>query len=190
MNLFTIESVTGYTMDAGPTGTGTTANPAPRRTAINTIGLAAFQPESGTAPTPLSAGDWNIINDVVQGSLSDLTARIRSQEPRTNWKAGRTKTRAFPLFSYRVFYHLDGDDYDPIVVGLTFTERGAEIRIAGDISGDESGFVYFDEGCTVDSPSEPLAVQHAARIIADRLAARDSIIIEAIRNRHPRAVAR
>ena len=113
----------------------------------------------------------------VQDSLSILTARLLAQEPGLIWKAGRTSSRAFPLFSYRVFYHLDGDDYDPIVVGLTFTVRGAEVRVVGDISGDESGFVYYDEGCTIDAPAEPLAVQRrgSSRRGSSRVSRRDCL---------------
>jgi hypothetical protein len=41
-----------------------------------------------------------------------------------------------------------------------------------------------------DPPPAPLAVREAARAVADRLAAKDAIVLDAIRNRNPRAVAR
>jgi hypothetical protein len=190
MNRFIIEYVTGFSMVDGPTVAAPPSSATSVRTAIDAMGLAAFQPGSDTDATPFSDPDWDVLDRTVQDSLSILTARLLAQEPGLIWKAGRTTTRAFPLFSYRVFYHLDGDDYDPIVVGLTFTVRGAEVRVVGDISGEESGFVYYDEGCTIDAPAEPLAVHDAARVVAGRLASQDSIVSNAIRNRHPRAVAR
>jgi len=92
--------------------------------------------------------------------------------------------------SYRVFLHLDGDDHDPIVVGISLTPRGDRVQIMGDISGDESGYVYFDEGCAVETTCEPQAIRACARAIAERLGAQESTIIEAIRNRHPRGVVK
>ena len=121
------------------------------------------------------------------GCPDAVDRHILAEEPATVWKAGRTATRAFPLFSYRVFHHLHDIDDDPVVVGLTFTVRDASVRVAGDISGDESGFIYFDEGCTVEVPHESRAVKEAARLVADRLASRESVVLEAIRHRPPRA---
>jgi hypothetical protein len=132
--------------------------------------------------------NWDAVDRVVQDVLSTLTDRKLDREPQAVWKAGRTSARAFPLFSHRVFDHLDGDDYDPIVVGLTFTLGDGMVRVSGDISGDESGFVYFDEGCVIDSPQELCAVEDAARRVAERLAAQYGIVLEAIKNRHPCAI--
>jgi hypothetical protein len=171
------ESITGLPTSDGPKG-------------ADVPGPAAFQPGSGPTATPFSAHDWDALDQIVQGALAALSERVLAREPNSVWKSGRTATRAFPLFTYRVFYHLDGDDYDPIVVGVTFTVRDPEVRVAGDISGDESGFVYYDEGCTIDAPAEPLAVREAARAVANRLASQDAIVADAIRNRHPRAMAR
>ncbi len=185
-----IEYVTGLSMVAGPNGAGCPPREPPVHTAIDAMGLAAFHPGSESDTTELTADDWDDIDRLVQDSLSSLTTRILSQEPTTTWKAGRTATRAFPLFSYRVFYHLDGNDYDPIVVGVTFTLRDREVRVAGDISGDETGFVYYDEGCTFDVPAGPFAVRDAGRFAAERLACQHDIVLRAIRNRHPRARAR
>jgi hypothetical protein len=89
-----------------------------------------------------------------------------------------------------VFPHLDGDDYDAIVVGITLSRAEDRIQVAGDISGDESGFVYFDDACMIETTQEPQDVMAGARRIAERLAAQESTIIEAIRKRHPRAVSK
>jgi hypothetical protein len=189
MNLV-IEYVTGLSMVAGHRGAAPPSSPVPVHMAIDAKGLASFRPGSGADTSLLSADDWDVMDREVQDRLSGLTADVLRQEPRAIWKAGRTAARAFPLFTYRVFYHLDGNDYDPIVVGVTFTVPGPVVWVTGDISGDETGVVYFDEGCTLEVPAEPLAVQEAARTVADRLASRESIVLDAIRNRHPRAVPR
>lgn len=180
------ESSTGSPMVEGPRNEDSPAS-APAGMGMGSVPSGSGPGPKGGGPTAL---DWDLLDRRVQDALAPLTARILAQEPGAIWKAGRTATRAFPLFSHRVFYHLDGDDYDPVVVGLTFTALGSIVRVAGDISGDESGFVYYDEGCTIEVPAEPLAVIDAARVVADRLASRDSVVLDAIRSRHPRAVAR
>jgi len=148
-----------------------------------TTGSRSRQPAS-------PAVDWNHIHDVIQEVFEALAARVLAQEPRASSKAGRSSTRTFALLSYRVFLHLDGDDHDPIVVGISLTPRGDRVQIMGDISGDESGYVYFDEGCAVETTCEPQAIRECACAIAERLAAQESTIIEAIRNRHPCAVVK
>ncbi len=180
------ESITGSSVATGPKGVDSPSLAAP----VDASKPAVCRPGTDTETAEISARDWDMLDRMVQESLSKLTARLLAQAPGLVWKAGRTASRAFSLFSYRVFYHLDGDDYDPVVVGMTFSVRDAKVRVSGDISGDESGFVYFDEGCTLDSRPEPLAVRDAGRTVADRLASQHSIVIDAIRNRHPRAVPR
>jgi hypothetical protein len=137
-----------------------------------------------------SAVEWDQIHDAIQEVFETLAARILTQEPRASSKAGRNSTRTFALFSYRVFPHLDGDDHDPVVVGISLNPRGDRVQIMGDISGDESGYVYFDQGCAIETNCEPQAIIEGARATAERLAAQESAIIEAIRNRHPCAVVK
>lgn len=180
---YLVEYVTGLTMLAGPPGSGLLATPSPIHAAIDSKGLAAFRPSSDIEAETISAGDWEAIESEVQGPLSKLTARVLEQEPGAIWKSGRTAARAFALFTYRVFNRLDGEDEDPVVVGVTFSIRGAKVRIAGDISGDESGSIYYDEGCLLDVPAEPASVKRAARAVADRLASQDAILIESLRSR-------
>lgn len=130
------------------------------------------------------AVDWNQIHTAIQEVFERMAARILAQEPRASSKAGRSSTRTVALFSYRVFPHLDGDDYDPVVVGISLTARGDRVELMGDISGDESGYVYFDEGCAALTTCEPQAIRECARGIAERLAAQESTIIAAICDRH------
>ncbi len=181
------ESINGSSMASGAKGIDAPATAPPVGVAT---GPADSRPGSVGDPGPRHASDWDALDRIVQDRLSDLTARVVAQEPATLWKAGRTANRASPLLSYRVYYHLDGDDYDPIIVGLTFKVGEAGVRVDGDISGDESGYIYFDEDCSIDVPDGPLALREAARAVAERLASRDSIVLEAIRNRHPHAVPR
>lgn len=187
---YLIEYVTGFSMLAGPMGNESPPCAPPVHTAIDAKGLAAFQPASDGDAALSLATDWDALDREVQDTLSRLTARVLAQQPEATWKAGRTTARAFALFTYRVFYRLDGNDDDPVVVGVTFAVCDAKVRVAGDVSGDESGFVYYDEDCTLEVPAEPLAVRQAARVVADRLASQDAILLDAIRNRHPRASAR
>src|SRR4051812_24720013 len=88
--------------------------------------------------------DWDRFHEAIQRSLGRLRDLTRAEEPASWSKPGRTATTAFPLFSYLVFRHLDGGDFDPVVVGVTVKTRPESIEITGDISGEESGYVYFD----------------------------------------------
>jgi hypothetical protein len=105
----------------------------------------------------------------------------RSQQ--TVWKSGRTSARAFPLLSYRVFYRSDGDKSDPVIAGVTVTLEGPVARVSGDISGDETGRIYFDEGCELEVPSHQEAILEAVSLVADRIAAQSKIVLGAISNR-------
>lgn len=132
--------------------------------------------------------DWSEVNAVVQSELARLTQEVLDTRSEARWESGRSSSRAFALFSYRVFFHLDGNDYDPIVVGITFSKRPRAIHIEGDISGDESGYVYFDDDCSIDVEPRAEAVIKAAIQIAINLAAQVEIVLHAIAERHPRAI--
>lgn len=83
--------------------------------------------------------DWDSIHRAVQEILGTLTSWVLSRAPATAWKSGRSSARAFPLISYRVFYRLDGNDYDPVIVGVTVSLEGSIARVSGDISGTSLG---------------------------------------------------
>jgi len=190
MNWDEVECVEGLTMD------NEVPDASPDRLVDQSVGCPQGIGERGpTAGSQSSqptnpAVDWNHIHDAIQEVFETLAARILAQEPRALSEAGRSSTRTFALLSYRVFLHLDGDDHDPIVVGISLSPRGDRVQITGDISGDESGYVYFDDGCAVETACDPPAIRECARGIAERLAAQESAIIEAIRNRHPCAVVK
>ncbi|MGO8903455.1 MAG: hypothetical protein ACLQU5_34715 [Isosphaeraceae bacterium] len=127
--------------------------------------------------------DWDSIHRAVQEILGTLASWVLSRAPATAWKSGRSSARAFPLFSYRVFYRLDGNDYDPVIVGVTVSLEGSIARVSGDISGDESGRVYFDEGCSLEVPSHQEAVFDAACYVAYLLVVPGQIVLDAISDR-------
>ncbi|QEH38310.1 hypothetical protein OJF2_69110 [Aquisphaera giovannonii] len=161
------------------------------RTIASTAGESTLH---GTVPggpgtDPLS-WDWDRLHDLVQQRLGRLRQGVLAEEPAARCEVGRTSTPGFPLFSCLAFYHLDGGDFDPIVAGLTIFRPAGDVRVEGELSGDESGHVYFDDGCTLRVAAEPGAVERAVVAIADRLADQSRIVIDAIRRRIPQAVER
>jgi hypothetical protein len=188
MSHIQVEPVADYTM-AGP-------DPAHRSSATWRPIVAAHLHGISWFPSRTSAivgerqWDWDRVHEAIQRSLGRLVDSVRSEEPASRWKCGRTATKAFPLFSYLVFYHLDGGDFDPVVVGITLKPGSELIRITGDISGDESGHVYFDEGCEIEVPLSLEASLRGAVEVADRLAAQRHVVLEALRERIPQAIER
>ena len=127
--------------------------------------------------------DWDSIHRVVQEILETLTGWVLARAHATGWKSGRSSARAFPLFSYRVFCRLDGNDYDSIMVGVTVSLEGSIARVSGDISGDESGRVYCDEGCNLEVSSHKDASFDAACLVAYLLVVPGQIVLDAISDR-------
>src|SRR4051812_12150714 len=92
--------------------------------------------------------DWDRIHDLIQTVLGRLAGEIAGDIPQLATRSGRMAGGPTLLFSYMLFYNLDGDDFDPVVVGITFSRQGVGVRMSGDISGDETGIDYFhDESC-------------------------------------------
>ena len=56
-------------------------------------------------------------------------------------------------------------------------------RVSGDISGEESGRIYFDEGCDLEVPCRQEAILKAVSLVTDRFAAQSQIVLDAINNR-------
>lgn len=150
-----------------------------------TAWLSLLEEPEGTTHT----FDWDSIHRAVQEILRTLTNWVLSRAPATLWKSGRSSARAFPLFSYLVFYRLDGNDYDPVIVGVTVSLEGSIARVSGDISGDESGLVYFDEGCSLEVPSHQEAIFDAACYVAYLLVAPGQIVLDALSDRDFQVVA-
>jgi hypothetical protein len=68
-------------------------------------------------------------------------------------------------------------------VGVTISLEGSVARVSGDISGDESGHVYFDEGCNIEVPAHQEEIFDAACSIAYRLVIPGQIVLDAISDR-------
>jgi hypothetical protein len=131
--------------------------------------------------------DWDRVDQVAQAAFSGLTQRVLASQPGLEWKAKSYQSKFIKLATYRIFNRADRDDFDPIYVGITLHEVGSGIRISGDISGDETGHVYFDRGCDRIVEIRGSAVLDAVREIAGRLAMQDRIVAEAVRTRHSEA---
>lgn len=127
--------------------------------------------------------DWDSIHVGIQEGLERLTQLVLAKSPQAAWKSGRNAARALPLLSYRVFYRSDGDDYDPVIASVAITLEGPVARVSGDISGDETGRIYFDEGCELEVPPHQEAILASATLVASRLAAQPQIVLDAMNNR-------
>ena len=73
-----------------------------------------------------------------------------TEGPAISSRGGRTSTQRFPLFSYRTFQTAAEPEADAVVVGVDFQEQEQGISIRGDISGEESGRVFFEEACEAE----------------------------------------
>jgi hypothetical protein len=177
-NITSIDSIADYTMVGLHLEVSLVAHPVPYVVEADTRGISLFYPESV---------DWDAVHEAVQDILSKLAEHLLAAVPGAKWKAGRAGDPRFPLFSYQVYYHLDGDDYDPIVVGVDFAREGFAVRVSGDISGDETGHIYFDEDCEQTVAARTKSVIDGASRIARRLASQHETVLHAIRQRHPRA---
>ena len=124
------------------------------------------------------ATDWNRIHGDVQNAFERLWAKVSAVSPGALSRPGRTTAPAFVLFSYRVFYRADLDEDDPILVGVTIQDQGSSYRVASDVSGEESGTVYYEEAREISKDSPDLGKD--VRDLADRLASREAVVLEAL----------
>ena len=124
--------------------------------------------------------DWDAVNQLIQREFDSLADLVGRALPGIRSKAGRSAAKGFSLFSYRVF-PLEGEDFDPIIVGVTCVQDASEVRITGDISGEETGRIYFDRECARTIEADHSSVAHAAGGIARRLAAEHQLVIRELR---------
>jgi hypothetical protein len=127
--------------------------------------------------------DWQAVDRAVQEGLARLTVRVAGAIPTLSWKSNSYNARFIALCSYRIFERLDGGDFDPIYAGMTFVLEDGKVRISGDISGEETGHIYFDQGCerlvSGDHQSVLLAAMEVAGLLSDQAQA----VIEAVTTR-------
>jgi hypothetical protein len=131
--------------------------------------------------TNLSQVDWDLVYEAIQAIFEPMAEAIHRRRPDTRSRANRAAAHAFFLFAYRVFDVPMDHAIDPVVVGVEFapapTNGGVLVR--GDISGEESGRIYFelDES---EVPSARAVVLEAARQTATQLSNQVEVVIEAL----------
>ena len=172
------DRVPGFEMEIDPQGSEGIST-AGRLLVANPYGLALLRP-LGWRIDPLSA-NWHVVHAEVQRLLEAQARRISGAYPHVQWRAGRSEAKAFWLFSYVTYDPVDGSDLDPVVVGVVVAERGGTIHITGDISGEESGYIFFEAQVeSVPSGRGDLIVPAAVRV-GSSLASRDRVVMDAIR---------
>ena len=128
-----------------------------------------------------SSIDWDLIDRAIQERLSQLTGRLLRGIPNLVSKSGSHRARHILLSSYKIYKRLDGDDHDSVYAGLTIVKEAGAVRISGDISGEESGHIYFDQGCELMATLELESVLATAIEVSSRISAQDKIVVQAIR---------
>jgi len=81
---------------------------------------------------------------------------------------GRTTGQAYLLFSYRTFRVPEARQLDAVVAGITFSRKGGQVVVQGDISGEERGDLIEtvrEEACG----TSPEQLIESARIVAELL---------------------
>lgn len=122
---------------------------------------------------------WDTVHAEVQRILGDLDDEVRCRVPEATVASGRTTGQAFLLFSYRTFRLPEAHELDAVVAGMTFSFKGGQIVVRGDISGEEQGDLIdtvHEEAC--GTSREQLI--EATRNVADRLRTGGSKIADAL----------
>lgn len=122
--------------------------------------------------------DWDRIHADVQKSLDGLWAKVSAAVPGSLSRPGRSTVPAFALFSYRVFYRADLDEDDPVIVGVTIRDEGSSYRVTGDVSGEETGRIDFEQ--EFDVPKDSFDFTDRVALLADRLAASEAVVLGAM----------
>ena len=128
----------------------------------------------------LTSADWDLIHEKIQEVLAEMGRRVAERWPTISSQGGRTSTQRFPLFSYRTFQGAAEGEADAVVVGLDIQPQEQVVSIRGDISGEETGRIFFDEACEAEVEPERDAVLRAALAVARRLAGQLDTIHEAL----------
>jgi hypothetical protein len=119
--------------------------------------------------------DWDAVHAAIQNILARMDSGLEESGLPIRSHAGRTAGNAFALFSYRSFDLQEGDDQDPVVVGITFVPGPDGVRVSGDMSHEETGQILYE----LDSQqvvASPAAVLAAAQDAATRLAAQAEVV--------------
>ncbi len=123
--------------------------------------------------------DLSRIADRVEVPLAQLSEAVRQQIPASFSRPGRTKVGTTSLFVYQTFYLPGVPETEPVVVGIAFEPRDNETIIRGDVSGEDSGTVYFElTQRRVDSGHG--AILTVALDFASKLAEESAMIVDAL----------
>jgi len=128
----------------------------------------------------LTSADWDHIHEKVQEVFAEMARRVGERWPTISSRGGRTSTQRFPLFSYRTFQTTAQAEADAVVVGLDFQPQEQCVSIRGDISGEETGHVFFDQACEAEVEPDRESVLREGLAIARRLAGQLDKIHEAL----------
>lgn len=125
--------------------------------------------------------DWNDVHLRIQRVLDGMAARVTEAAAGITSRPGMVRARAIDLFSYRVFYPIGKSAVDPVVVGVTFGVMGDTLRIRGDIAGEESGEIFFDQDGErqLRSPTADEVATEGVRL-AEHLAKQVPVVVEAL----------
>src|SRR5436305_396528 len=118
----------------------------------------------------LTAAEWDHIHEAVQQFLAQMARQVSEEGSAISSRGGRTSTQRFPLFSYRTFQTAAEPEADAVLVGVDFQAQEQGVSIRGDISGEETGHVFFDEACEAEAEPHRDSVVRAALAVASRLA--------------------
>jgi len=122
--------------------------------------------------------DWDRIHAAVQTRLEELGTKISAAASGSLSRPGRTVAPAFALFSHHVFFRASLDEDDPILVGVTIRDEGACYRVVGEIVGEETGRIHFEEEFK-SSKDSPDWINRVI-LLADRLAASEALVLAAM----------
>jgi hypothetical protein len=123
--------------------------------------LAALGDEAALTPEL-----WAEVHGEIQEQLALLETTVRQKVAGIRVDAGRTQGTQFFLFSYRTF-SVPGRNVDPAVAGITFTPAQEGVKVAADVSGEETG----DQITSV--PSKRVAKSRGELLEAARESARE-----------------
>ena len=127
---------------------------------------------------PSSSVDWNAIHDSVVQVLASVSETIEALGVPLVWRIGRTSSPTCPLYSYLAFDRPQQENEESIIVGVAFVEDGPKIRVNGDISGEESGSVYFGDQCEQFVLRNEKDIRLCAEEVAMRLASHWSLVVD------------
>jgi hypothetical protein len=143
-------------------------------------------PPPGGQGVEVYRADWDEVHRAVQEEFRLMDELVRRQAPAIRSRAGKTSGRSFPLFTYRAFDLGEGEEIDPVIVGVQITtgDTGDRVLLQGDISGEGTGRIDY-EAAEREVVNDRYAVLAAALGMANELRGRTDVVIGSVLDRHP-----